>query len=134
MILYRPIGLKELELIAQSDFIAFPPRLPEQPIFYPVLTFEYAQQIACDWNTKSGSFAGFVTRFEVEQAYAHTFEVHAVGNRIHQELWVPADELETFNRHILGKIAVVAAFYGEQFSSEIDPVTNLPVAVASREF
>lgn len=36
MFLYRPVGLEELKLIAASNFRAFPPRLPEQPIFYPV--------------------------------------------------------------------------------------------------
>jgi hypothetical protein len=130
MILYRPVGLKELELIAQADFAAFPPRLPEQPIFYPVLNFAYAEQIARDWNTKSGSFAGFVSRFEIEQAYTDKFEVHTVGRQIHQELWIRADELAEFNRQIIGQIEVVAAYYGERFAGKIDPVTNLPVGIA----
>src|SRR5258708_23927702 len=126
MVLYRPVGLKELELIAQADFAAFPPRLPEQPIFYPVLNFEYAEQIARDWNTKGGTFAGFVTRFEVKRAYAEKFEIHTVGARIHQELWVPAEDLAEFNSHIVGQIEVMAAYYGEQFHGETDPATNLP--------
>ncbi len=119
MILYRPVGLRELELIAQANFKAFPPRLPEQPIFYPVLNFEYAKQIARDWNTKSPpSYAGFVTQFEVEQAYFEKFEVHTVGNCTHQELWIPAEELEEFNQHIVGMIKVVAAYYGESFAGK----------------
>lgn len=126
MVLYRPVGLKELELIAQANYKAFPPRLPEQPIFYPVLNFEYAQQIAQDWNTKRPSFAGFVTQFEVERAYAEKFDVHTVGAKIHQELWVPAEELDEFNRHIMGKIEVAAAYYGSQFTGETDPETNMP--------
>jgi hypothetical protein len=129
MVLYRPVGLKELEVIAQANFKAFPPRLSEQPFFYPVLNFEYAEQIARDWNTKSSSFAGFVTKFEIEQAYAAKFEVHTVGNRTHQELWVPAEELDDFNQHIIGQIEVVAAYYGEQFTGEIDPQTKFPVTV-----
>lgn len=36
-ILYRPVGAKELDLIAASGYREFPPRLPEQPIFYPVI-------------------------------------------------------------------------------------------------
>ena len=51
-ILFRPVGQEELELIRQSEFKAFPPRLPEQPIFYPVLSEAYATQIARDWNAK----------------------------------------------------------------------------------
>lgn len=35
-ILFRPVGPRELALIASSGYQAFPPRLPEQPIFYPV--------------------------------------------------------------------------------------------------
>lgn len=33
MILYRPVGEKELDLIIESNYRAFPPRLSEQPIF-----------------------------------------------------------------------------------------------------
>jgi hypothetical protein len=129
MLLYRPVGLKELELIAQADFRAFPPRLPEQPIFYPVLNFEYAQQIARDWNTKSNSFAGFVTKFEVADDYVKQFNVQIVGSQIHQELWIPAEELEEFNCHIIGTITIEAAYYGENFIGEIDPETNLPKSI-----
>ena len=64
--LYRPLGLHELALIWDSGCRVFPPRLPDQPIFYPVTNVEYATQIARDWNTKDGSFAGYVAEFEVE--------------------------------------------------------------------
>jgi hypothetical protein len=126
MILYRPVGLKELELIAASGYSAFPARLPEQPIFYPVLNFEYAEQIARDWNASTPPYAGFVTRFEVDQVYAKKFEVHSVGGLVHQELWVPAEELAEFNQHILRNIEITAAYYGQNFTLAIDPQTNLP--------
>ncbi len=84
MLLYRPVGPKELALIAQSGYKAFPPRLSDQPIFYPVLNFEYAAQIAREWYSAGPAGAGFVTRFEVEQSYAEQFEVHVVGNHTHQ--------------------------------------------------
>lgn len=129
MILYRPVGFHELTLIAQAEYRAFPPRLPEQPIFYPVLNFAYAEQIARDWNTKSNSFAGFVTRFEVTDEYVQQFPIQVVGNRTHQELWVPADELGEFNRHIVGVIKIAASYYGEQFVGEVDPQTNLPAGL-----
>jgi len=130
MILYRPVGLKELELIAKTGYQRFPPRLPGQPIFYPVLTFEYAEQIARDWNATSDDYAGFVTRFEVEDGYVSKFQVHTVGRRgLHDELWVPADELEEFNAHIVGTITVEVAYYGEGFEGEQDPKTNLPVGI-----
>lgn len=129
MLLYRPVGLRELELIAQTEFRAFPPRLPEQPIFYPVLNFEYAAQIAEQWNTQSDRYAGFVTQFEVEDEYVKQFDVQTVGGRIYQELWIPAEALQEFNRHIVGAIAVQAAYYGEKFRGEVDPKTNLPTGI-----
>ncbi len=82
VLLYRPVGLRELELIAETGFRAFPPRLEHQPIFYPVLGFEYAERIARDWNTKDAAsgYCGFVTRFEVEDSFARGFEVRTVGS------------------------------------------------------
>ena len=109
MILYRPVGEKEKELIAQSGFTAFPPRLDWQPIFYPVLNQTYAEEIAGKWNTKDpdSGYKGYITRFEVDDEYISAFPVQTVGASYHQELWIPAEELETFNRHILGKIEIV---------------------------
>ena len=130
MVLYRPVGLRELELIASSGYRAFPPRLPDQPIFYPVLNVDYARQIARDWNTKSNSFAGFVTRFEVDDIFVSRYPVQVVGARVHEELWVPAEELPEFNRHIVGTIEVIESYTGSQYTGQIDPGTNLPVGWA----
>jgi hypothetical protein len=127
MILFRPVGLQELQLIADINFQAFPPRLPDQPIFYPVLNFEYARQIAEGWNTRHNNPpCGFITRFEIENEYAKQFNVETVGARENQELWIPAEMLEEFNVHIIGKITIEAAYYGSNFSGEINPETNLP--------
>ena len=112
-ILYRPTGEKELARIRASGWHAFPARLPEQPIFYPVLTQEYATQIARNWNTRDGG-TGYVLRFQVETEYLDRFPVQTAGARVHQEYWIPAEELEEFNRHIVGSIEVVAEFHGAQ--------------------
>jgi len=110
--LYRPVGEKELNSIQISGYREFPPRLPHQPIFYPVLNEEYATQIARDWNTKSGSRRGFVTRFQVRREFLHRYEVHTVGGAIHQEYWIPAEDLPEFNQNIVGLIEVVAEYRG----------------------
>ncbi|MCW5831759.1 MAG: hypothetical protein KIS78_04805 [Labilithrix sp.] len=115
MLLFRPVGLEEMGLIYDSGMRAFPPRLPDQPIFYPVTNEAYAKQIARDWNTKSGTLAGFVTRFAVDDSYAAKFERHVVGDREHEELWVPAEELTDFNKHIGDAIEVIAAYFGEAY-------------------
>ncbi len=119
MILFRPVGLEELLLIYRSGMRAFPPRLPDQPIFYPVLNGEYARQIAREWNTGTCSLAGLVTRFGVDDGYAERFERRVVGSRVHEELWVPAEELAEFNGHIAGLIEVTAAYFGEGYRGAI---------------
>lgn len=89
---------------------AFPPRLPEQPIFYPVTTEEYAVKIARDWNVpQSGS--GFVTRFQVRRDYLDSYGVQNAGGKAHQEYWIPAEELDAFNAAIVGQIEVVREFH-----------------------
>jgi hypothetical protein len=120
MKLYRPVGKKELDLIAESDFKAYPPRLDWQPIFYPVMNFEYAAQIAKEWNTtdENSGYCGFVTAFDIDDAYVSKFEVQNVGSFEHNELWVPAEELSAFNAHIIGKIEVLASFYGEYYKDD----------------
>jgi hypothetical protein len=110
--LFRPVGQAELELIEESGFRGFPRRLPSQPIFYPVLTEEYATQIARDWNAKdAGSgFAGYVTRFRVRAALLARYSVHTVGTAAHREYWIPAEDLTEFNRNIVGEIEVIARY------------------------
>jgi hypothetical protein len=116
--LYRPVGWFELKLIQASGYKIFPPRLPEQPIFYPVLDLDYANQIARDWNTKDikSGYMGVVTQFELPTEYLAQFEEQVVGSAIHRELWIPAEELDNFNRQIIGQIEVVSVYYGDQFS------------------
>ncbi len=101
--LYRPLGQIELDLIEASGWKRFPPRLPEQPIFYPVMNLAYARQISQEWNVPAKG-TGHVVRFDVDAKYLKRFTVQNVGGAIHDELWVPAEELEEFNDHIVGHI------------------------------
>ena len=115
--LYRPTGQKELDLVEQSDWKTWPPRLPDQPIFYPVLNEEYAIMIARDWNVKH-SGVGYVTTFLVNADYLSQYEVQQVGGRNILEYWIPAEELEEFNKHIIGKIEVLAKFTTADYSQD----------------
>jgi hypothetical protein len=111
--LYRPVGTKELELIAASGWAAFPPRLPEQPIFYPVTNEDYARQIARDWNTRyNDDKRGYVTKFAVRAEVANSYQRRVVGAREHEELWVPAEDLPAFNAAIVGQIEMIAEYRG----------------------
>jgi hypothetical protein len=107
--LWRPTGPEELELVRESNWRAWPPRLPEQPIFYPVLNEDYAIRIARDWNVPHDG-VGYVTRFDVESEYLSRYPVQQVGGRTILELWVPAEELHEFNARIVGEIQVVHEF------------------------
>lgn len=116
--LYRPVGLKEYELIKENGFSAFPPRLDWQPIFYPVLNEAYACEIAEKWNTKDefSGYVGIVTAFDIPKDYMDQFEVQNVGGSGHNELWVPADQMNTFNQNIQGPIRITKVFFGERYS------------------
>lgn len=117
VILYRPVGAEELKLIERSGFKEFPPRLPEQPIFYPVTSEEYAVQIARDWNARLNSDrTGFVTKFHVARAFLNRYERHVVGSSVHEEYWIPSEKLSEFNASIVGQIEVIAEFHGESSS------------------
>ncbi len=103
--LFRPTGPAEYELLKQSGFRRWPPRLPEQPIFYAVTNEEYARQVASQWNVKD-SGAGYVTRFQVQKTFMDHYPVHRVGGIEHAEWWIPAEDVEAMNDNIVGLIEV----------------------------
>jgi hypothetical protein len=115
--LYRPTGPEELELVRQSGYAAWPPRLPDQPIFYPVTNEGYAAQIARDWNVPASGF-GCVTRFHVRREFMERFPIQQVGGSEHTEWWVPAEQLDELNANIVGPIEVLAEF-GERPASTV---------------
>ena len=88
---------------------AFPPRLAEQPIFYPVLSEDYAIKIARDWNVPANG-SGFVTRFRVRKDFLDRYDVQEAGGRAHLEYWIPASDLDGFNAAIVGLIEVIREF------------------------
>src|SRR5256885_751408 len=96
----------------------FPPRLPHQPIFYPVTNVDYARQIAQEWNTSdpTSGYSGFVTEFDVDLTFLSRYETHTVGSSQHQEYWIPAADLGLFNDAIAGRIKILEAFFGKDFS------------------
>ncbi len=115
VIMFRPVGSAELKLIEDSGFKAYPPRLPDQPIFYPVLNEAYARQIAKDWNSKlNDDKIGYVTRFAVTVETAKKYKPEVVGAKMHEEIWVPAEELEAFNAAIIGEIEVIVKYSKDQ--------------------
>lgn len=107
--LWRPTGPEELALVESSGWCEWPPRLPDQPIFYPVLSLEYATMIARDWNVKANG-AGFVTRFQVRKDFLDRYEVQQAGGKTILEYGIPAEDLPEFNANIVGTSQIVADF------------------------
>lgn len=104
--LYRPTGPQELALVRASGFTKWPPRLPAQPIFYPVTNAEYASEIARTWNVAQHGY-GCVTRFRVKSDFMARYSIHRVGKVHHTEWWIPAEELDALNAHLVGLIEVI---------------------------
>lgn len=114
VVLYRPVGQKELALIKLRGWRGFPARLPAQPIFYPVLNETYAVEIAREWNAHDAANGnvGYVTRFAVRRRFLDAYDVHRVGGRSHEEYWIPAEDLPAFNENIVGEIEIVGEYRG----------------------
>jgi len=104
---WLPVSPEQLRLIRQAGMRALPP--PGQPMFYPLLSEEYAQRMARDWNILSGG-VGYVTRIRVRADFINRYEAHSVGGSGHPEYRIPAADLEAFNAAIVGQIEVVAEF------------------------
>ena len=134
MILWRPVGINELSLMFDASMRSFPPRLPEQPIFYPVLNFAYAEQIARDWNAQEPEGAGYVTQFSVNDDYLRNFSRQIVGGRQHEEFWIPAEQLSEFNRRIDASIKITSAFFGDNFRGHIPDQFGLRGKTATDQF
>ena len=107
--LYRPTGPEELKLVEESGFKRWPPRLPGQPIFYPVTNEKYAKEIATRWNTKD-SGVGYVTKFEVKSEFMSRYKIEQVGAAHHTEWWVPDAELPELNDNIVGHIEIIGEY------------------------
>ncbi len=107
--MYRPTGPQELQLVIESGYTQWPPRLPEQPIFYPVTNEAYAIEITRKWNVQQ-SGVGFVTKFEVDAHFVSRYKIECVGGAHHTEWWIPAEDLAELNANIVGKIEVIAEY------------------------
>ena len=117
--LFRPIGPGELAELAKLHFLKWPPRLSEQPIFYPVTNEKYAEEITVRWNVPQYK-SGFVTSFILPKDFIESYEIHCVGCGYHTEWWIPAEDLEKLNSKIIGPIEILSAFFLDNGSIKKD--------------
>jgi hypothetical protein len=107
--LYRPIDVREMALVQDADWRAFPPRSRGQPNLCPLPNQADAAQLARDWKVKAGG-AGFVTRFAVNAAYLRELQAQSEADA-RLDYWIAREELPRFNENIVGKIEVIEAFF-----------------------
>lgn len=103
--LYRPVNDIELNLIRLSNYEKFPPRLDQQPIFYPVQNLKYALELS-QWNMHAYG-SGYITRFKIKKDFISNFDLKCVGKDYHLEYWIPSEKLDEFNSNIVGKIELI---------------------------
>lgn len=109
MKLFRPTGPEEKQLIEETGWLRFPLRLRHQPIFYPVCNFKYAERIAKEWNVLV-STKGYVMEFDINNDFIAKYDRHIVGDKTHEEYWIPAEDLDEFNDNLVGFIKIIAVF------------------------
>jgi len=107
--LFRPVGPGEHRAIEQSGFRAFPEPPAKQPIFYPVLTEEFALKIVREWIIPDLG-AGFITRFKVRHTFLSRYPVENAGGPGLEEYAIPIRDLAEFNQNIVGPIEVIRHF------------------------
>ena len=112
MELYRPISADEYAALKEKDFSGFPPRDAGQPLLTALLSQEGASQIArhmrVDKQTEDNTV--YVVGFLVEDPYIRQFPVQHAGETDRRALWIPAEEVEILNQHLIGKIRVLEQF------------------------
>ena len=112
VVMYRPTGPEEYQLVADSDFTKWPPRLEGQPIFYPVTNETYAREITEQWNIRD-SGVGYVFRFLVKRSFADAYSLEKVGGKDHMEWWIPAEKMNELNDSIVGRIEMIGRYPSE---------------------
>ena len=112
VVMYRPTGPEENQLVADSDFTEWPPRLAGQPIFYPVTNETYAREITEQWNIRD-SGVGYVFRFLVKRSFVDSYSLEKVGGKNHTEWWIPAEKMSELNDSIVGKIEMIGRYPSE---------------------
>ena len=120
MELYRPLDAEEYQALKERSFHGFPPRTGEQPIFTALLSEEGATQIARHMRiSKQTDHTVYVVCFLVDDAYIRQFPVQHAHERDRRALWIPAEELDILNQHLIGDVRVLASYQIERSEGEV---------------
>ena len=120
MELYRPLNAEEYRAVEARCFRGFPPRAEDQPLFTALLSEEGASQIARHMRiAKESENVVYVVSFLVEDAYIRQFPVQHMEERDRRALWLPAEEVDILNQHLIGNIRVVAAYQIDRAHGEV---------------
>ncbi|MBR5372478.1 MAG: hypothetical protein IK130_09720 [Oscillospiraceae bacterium] len=111
MELYRPISGEEYRAIEERGFQGFPKRTEGQQILTVLLSQDGAMEIARRLRVeKQKDNKVYVVSFLVEDSYIRQFPVQYREKPEYSALWIPAEETEILNQHIIGKIRLVTSY------------------------
>lgn len=111
MELYRPLTAEEFRQIEAGGFSMFPARTAEQPLFTALLSHEGAAAIARRMRVnKQAEHKAYVVSFLVEDAYIRQFPVQNSDQPESRALWIPSEEIDILNQHLVGKIRLLDCF------------------------
>ena len=120
MELYRPLSAEEYRAVEEKGFTGFPPRSEEQPLFTALLSEEGATQIARHMRiAKTAENLIYVVSFLVDDAYIRQFPIQHANERNRRALWIPADEVDILNQHLIGKIRLIASYQIDRSDGEV---------------
>ncbi len=64
---------------------------------------------------EASGYEGYVTRFAVRTDFLSEYNIETVGAKdLHEEYWIPSEDLENFNDNIVGTIEVTREFTKSQ--------------------
>lgn len=120
MELYRPMDAEEYQALEARSFQGFPPRDEYKPLFTALLSEEGASQIARHMRiSKQADHTVYVVSFLVDDAYIRQYPVQHAHERDRRALWIPAEELEILNQHLIGDIRVLASYQIDRSEGEV---------------
>lgn len=109
--LWRSVGQSELDLVASLRWRAWPPRLPNQPIFSAAGDRRYAVQIGRERNVPAEG-VGYVVKFDVARSFLDRHQGYQGGPCDEREYRIPGDEVADLNAHLVGAITESADYRG----------------------
>lgn len=120
MELYRPLSAEEYSQIAERQFTGFPPCRDGQQLFTLLLSQQGAEAIARRMRiAKQSEPVVYVVSVNAEDAFIRQYPVQHKEDPDRRAVWIPADEVDILNQHLVGKIRLIEQFNVDHADGDI---------------